>query len=82
MGFAQGTVWRNESVSTYQAEDERLHRESAATDFRVGNDNACLYEIAGGNLDLDAWCHDLQVHLRLGQFDRFEARTFQSLQEG
>ena len=29
MGFAQGTVWRNEPVSTYQAEDERLHRQGA-----------------------------------------------------
>ena len=54
---------------------------SDAADFRVGDDDAGLHDVAGGDLELDAGRDDLQVHLRLGQFDRFEAGTLQPLQD-
>jgi hypothetical protein len=35
VGFAQGTIWRNETVLAYQAEDERLHRQGEAATFEL-----------------------------------------------
>jgi hypothetical protein len=50
------------------------------TDFRVGDHDTGLDDISRRDLELDTRRDDLEVHLRLGQFDRLEACTVKPLQ--
>jgi hypothetical protein len=82
MGLAQGMVRGDQAGAAHQPVDERLHRQGAATHLRVGDDDAGLHDVARRDLETHARRDDLQVHLRVGQFHRLEAGTFQPLQDG
>ena len=52
--LAQAAVGGDQTVAAQQPEQQRLHRERAAADLRVGDDDSGLHDVAGCDLELDA----------------------------